>query len=214
MAVTPMFQLIVHFGVALALSLALTPVCRSLSHRFGYVAKPKEDRWHRRPTALFGGVAISIAALALGAFIRPLHDIWPLLVCGGAIALFGFVDDMFSLKPSTKVIAQIVVASALLFFGYRLQWTTSLVGDAMLTLFWIVGITNAFNLLDNMDGLSAGIATIAGVFLLGAIIADGGVTPLALYVGTLIGATVGFLVYNAHPASIFMGDTGSLFLGV
>src|SRR5436190_486006 len=113
------------------------------------------------------GLVVSIS-------IRPIGDLWQLLVCGGAIAAFGFVDDVLSLKPSTKLIAQVVVASALLFFGYRLHWTTSLVGDAMLTLFWIVGITNAFNLLDNMDGLSAGIATIAGVFLLGAIIADGG----------------------------------------
>lgn len=209
-----MFQLIVQFVLALGVSLVLTPVCRSLAYRFGYVAKPKDDRWHRRPTALFGGLAIGATVLACSAAIRPITAIWQLLCCGGAIAAFGFVDDVLSLKPSTKLIAQIVVASALLFFGYRLNWTTSLGGDAMLTLFWIVGITNAFNLLDNMDGLCAGIATIAGVFVLGALVADGGPTPLALYVVTLIGATGGFLAYNANPASIFMGDTGSLFLGV
>src|SRR5439155_26379227 len=76
------------------------------------------------------------------------------------------------------------------------------------------GITNAFNLLQTMVGLCAGIATITAVAVLGVPLADGGVTPLAMYVATLIGATIGFLVYNAHPASIFMGDTGSLFLGV
>src|SRR4029077_4902789 len=119
--------------------------------------------------------------------------IWQLLVCGAAIAAFGFADDVLSLKPSTKLIAQIVVASGLLFFGYRLHWTTSLVGDAMLTLFWIVGITNAFNLLDNMDGLCAGIATVAGVFVLGGLLREGGVTPLSLYVAGLSGATLGFL---------------------
>jgi UDP-GlcNAc:undecaprenyl-phosphate GlcNAc-1-phosphate transferase len=118
-----------------------------------------------------------------------------------------------SLKPSTKLVAQVVAASVLLFFGYRLHWTTSLVIDAMLTLFWIVGITNAFNLLDNMDGLCGGIAAIAGAFVLSVLVTESGVTPLALYVAALIGATLGFLAYNRHPASIFMGDAGSLFLG-
>src|SRR5438093_6901000 len=194
-----------YFLAALALSLALTPACRTLAHRLGFVARPRADRWGRRPAALFGGLAIVATVLTLAAGSGVLRHLWPLLSAGALIAGVGLADDVLSLKPSTKLIAQISVASLLLFFGYRLHWTESMVGDAMLTLFWIVGITNAFNLLDNMDGLSAGIATIAGVFLLGAIIADGGVTPLALYVGTLIGATVGFLVYNAHPASIFMG---------
>jgi len=214
MGVTSIIPALAAFGAAFAASLALTPICRALSHRLGYVATPREDRWHRRSTALFGGVAIAVSTLAVSAFIHPADDIWKLVVAGGLIAGFGFVDDLLSLKPSTKLIAQIVVASVLLFFGYRLHWTASLVGDAMLTLFWIIAITNAFNLLDNMDGLCAGIATIAGLFLLGALIANGGATPAARYVAALVGATVGFLVYNVHPASIFMGDTGSLFLGM
>src|SRR6185312_1333333 len=103
----------------------------------------------------------------------------------------------------------------LLFFGYRLQWTESMIGDAMLTLFWIVGITNAFNLLDNMDGLCAGTALIAGGFLLIGFVSGGAAaTAPAIYLAALLGATAGFLVYNFHPASIFMGDTGSLFLGL
>jgi UDP-GlcNAc:undecaprenyl-phosphate GlcNAc-1-phosphate transferase len=90
----------------------------------------------------------------------------------------------------------------------------SMIGDAMLTVFWIVGVTNALNLLDNMDGLCAGTALIATAFTLAAIVGASGATPLALYVAALMGATAGFLVYNKYPASIFMGDTGSLFLGV
>jgi UDP-GlcNAc:undecaprenyl-phosphate GlcNAc-1-phosphate transferase len=214
---TLFFECLLAFGV----SLVLTPLCRAAARRLGYVAAPKEDRWHQRPTALFGGVAIGATVLGLGASIRPLAELRPLLLSGGLIAAFGLADDILPVKPSTKLIAQVLVASTLLFFGYRLHWLTSQIGDAMLTLFWIVGITNAFNLLDNMDGLCAGIATIAGVFVLAALIADGGAggadgaaAPLALYVVTLIGATAGFLVYNAYPASIFMGDTGSLFLGV
>ena len=119
-----------------------------------------------------------------------------------------------SLKASTKLIVQIIVASAFLFFGYRLHWTDSMIFDAMFTLFWVVGITNGLNLLDNMDGLCAGITLIAGTFLLAALFSQGGATPPALLLATLLGATTGFLFYNFHPASIFMGDTGSLFLGI
>jgi UDP-GlcNAc:undecaprenyl-phosphate GlcNAc-1-phosphate transferase len=89
-----------------------------------------------------------------------------------------------------------------------------MVVDAMLTLFWIVGITNAFNLLDNMDGLCAGTTLVAGVFLLIGVVNEAGPTEPALYLAAMLGATAGFLVYNFHPASIFMGDTGSLFLGL
>src|SRR5204863_1694857 len=104
-------------------------------------------------------------------------------------------------------------ASLLLFWGFRLHWSPSLAGDTMLTLFWIVGITNAFNLLDNMDGLCAGTVLIAGAFLLISFGHDPGLAPIAQYLALLLGATAGFLVYNLHPASIFMGDVGSLFLG-
>jgi UDP-GlcNAc:undecaprenyl-phosphate GlcNAc-1-phosphate transferase len=209
-----MRNLIVFYVFALALSLALTPVCRLVAQRLGFVAKPKEDRWHKRPTAMFGGVAIAATTLLLGLFVAPGAHLWPLLVSGALIAGFGLADDVLSLKPSTKLIVQITVASMLLFFGLRLPWTGSLAGDSMLTMFWIVGITNGFNLLDNMDGLCAGTTLIAGLFLLVDMFHASGATPSAVYLATLLGATSGFLVYNFHPASIFMGDTGSLFLGL
>src|SRR5262245_35524426 len=124
------------------MSLALTPICRSFAHRFGFTAKPKEDRWHQRPTALFGGIGIAVPTLILGLALRPFADVRELVFCGAAVEAFGLLDDAFSLKASTKLILQIAAASALLFLGYRLEWTQSLVGDAMLTLLWIVGITN------------------------------------------------------------------------
>ena len=161
-----MSTLATYFLVALAVSVVVTPICRLAAQRLGCVAKPSADRWHRRPTALFGGVAIVVAVVGLALTIQPRGFIWHLVAAGGLIAAFGFVDDLMHLKASTKLIAQIVVASLLLFLGYRLEWTQSLIGDAMLTLFWIVGITNAFNLLDNMDGLCAGTTLVAGVFLL------------------------------------------------
>ena len=208
-----MTQALVFFLLALAASLALTPLCRLVAHRLGFVARPKEDRWHKRPTALFGGVAIAMTTLVLGVAIGPDARLWQLLGCGLVVAGFGLADDVLSLKASTKLILQITVASALLFFGFRLHWTDSLVFDAMFTLFWIVGITNGLNLLDNMDGLCAGTTLIAGTFLLVGIISGGGVTAPAVYMAVLLGATAGFLFYNIHPASIFMGDAGSLFLG-
>lgn len=208
-----MARLLFDWIVAFAASLALTPVCRLVAVRLGYVALPKEDRWNKHATPLFGGVAIVASTVAVTAMLEPLRGDWPLLGCAAAIAAFGFADDILSLKPSTKLIAQVIVASALLFAGYRLNWIDSLVGDAMLTLFWIVGITNAFNLLDNMDGLCAGVALIAGASLL-AISIPNGLTNGSTYLVALLGATAGFLVYNVNPASIFMGDTGSLFLGL
>jgi UDP-GlcNAc:undecaprenyl-phosphate GlcNAc-1-phosphate transferase len=209
-----MVRILTQFTVALLISVVLTPICRLVARRFGFVAKPQEDRWHKRPTALFGGVAIVVGTLAASLTGQPTLELWPLLACGLLIAAFGFVDDLLSLNASTKLIAQITVASILIFFGYRLQWTESMVGDAMLTLFWIVGITNAFNLLDNMDGLCAGTTLVAGVFLLIGLVSDSGASIPAMYLAGILGATAGFLIYNLHPASIFMGDTGSLFLGL
>jgi len=209
-----MTRLLTYFAAALASSLVLTPICRSVAQRLGLVAKPKEDRWHKQPTALFGGLAIAVTTLSLGIAMGPDAHVWQLIACGLAISAFGFVDDLLSLKASTKLVVQISVASALVFFGLRLHWTDSLVGDSMLTLFWIVGITNAFNLLDNMDGLCAGITLIAGAFLLAGMYNGVGVVPAAVYLSILLGATTGFFTYNLHPATIFMGDTGSLFLGL
>ena len=123
---------------------------------------------------------------------------------------------MLSLKPSTKLIAQIALASALLFFDYRLNWLESITLDSLLTLFWVVGLTNAFNLIDNMDGLCAGIAMIVGAALLVDLLPGAAGTRAFFevrYLAILLGATGGFLVYNLHPASIFMGDSGSLLLG-
>src|SRR5437868_7489811 len=204
----------IYFVVAFAASLALTPICCVAAQRYGFVAKPKQDRWHKRPTARFGGVAIATVTLGLGLTLGVRSPVAPLLLTAAMIATFGLVDDLMSLKASTKLIAQVTAASVLMLFGFRLQWLDSMVGDAMLTLFWIVGVTNAFNLLDNMDGLCAGTALIAGTFLLIGLVANAEVGAAALYLAGLLGATAGFLVYNVHPASIFMGDTGSLMLGL
>jgi UDP-GlcNAc:undecaprenyl-phosphate GlcNAc-1-phosphate transferase len=210
-----MYAVAKPFLLALGLSLALVPLCRLMALRAGRVAHPRADRWHRRPVALMGGVAIG-ASLFVGAGVFGLVGQVPvLLACALLMFLTGLVDDLISLKPATKLIVQIALASTLLFFDYRLNWFHSLTLDSLVTLMWVVGMTNAFNLLDNMDGLCAGVALIVGAALLIDLL-PGSTGPAfadVRYLALLLGATGGFLVYNINPASIFMGDSGSLLLG-
>ena len=209
--------LLVPFLVAVAVSLVLVPVCRLVALRLGQVAAPTSNRWHRKTTALFGGVAIALTVLACVAALFGVREYAILLACSTAIFVVGFADDVVSLRVSTKLVTEIAIASVFVFFQYRLGWTESLTLDSLLTIVWIVGITNAFNLLDNMDGLCAGVALLAGgAWLVAAWPAD--VTSPAYlearYLAVVLGATAGFLVYNLHPASVFMGDSGALFLGL
>src|SRR5262249_43712504 len=201
-----------RFALALALSLAIVPLCRLAALRVGFVAKPREDRWHRRPVALFGGVGIALVLFSCAAAFGVAAEQPVLFVTALAMFAVGLTDDVLSLKPATKLIAQIALASTLLFFDYRLNWVHSITLDMLLTLVWIVGMTNAFNLLDNMDGLCAGITAIVGAALLIDLLPGAAGTPAlseARYLAILLGATGGFLVYNVYPASIFMGDGGS-----
>ena len=200
---------------AVALSSLLVPLCRMVAFRFGYVAKPRQDRWHSRPTAMLGGVGIAVTALLLAVVAGEVGAIALTVSCGALIFAVGLTDDLLSLKPSTKLIAQIALAAVFVFFGERLHWADRLpLLDMALTIVWLVGVTNAFNLLDNMDGLCAGVALIAGAALLLGLAGRADVLPAARYLALVLGATTGFLFYNAHPASIFMGDAGSLFLGL
>ena len=153
------------FGAMMA-SAALVPLCRRAALRFGYVATPRIDRWHEQPTPFLGGVAVFLPVIVGMALTGGWRHHAILVACAALIAAVGFVDDVMSLKPATKLIAQIVLASVLLLFGHRLYWVESMTLDSLLTIVWVVGITNALNLLDNMDGLCAGIAIIAGTAFL------------------------------------------------
>ncbi|MFN8059589.1 MAG: hypothetical protein U0Q12_10525 [Vicinamibacterales bacterium] len=201
-------------ALAFLASVLLTAGCKPLARQVGAVAIPRNDRWHRQSIPLLGGLAIMgatvVATLATQAVGRAA---W--VVLGGALTLglVGIVDDLRPIKPQTKFIAQILVASALVAAGYQLRLSGMPLVDVLLTLIWLVGITNAFNLLDNMDGLAAGVAAITLVFRLVFCLGDGNLEGAALC-GILAGAALGFLVHNFNPASIFMGDAGSLFLGL
>jgi UDP-GlcNAc:undecaprenyl-phosphate GlcNAc-1-phosphate transferase len=204
--------------LAFGASLGLVPVCRAVAMRFGFVAMPREDRWHKRPIALFGGVAIAAVVFG-GAAIGGLVTHIPLLL-GAAALIFGLglTDDILRLKPATKLIVQIAVASLFLVGGYRLNWVGGLTLDTLLTVVWLVGITNAFNLLDNMDGLCGGVAVITALSLLIDLLPSTAPNTAAFYearyLALLLGGIAGFLVYNFHPATVFLGDSGSLLLGL
>ena len=194
-------------------SLCLTPFIRWAAQQLGYVAYPRPDRWHHKPTALLGGVAIfcafSIPFIALYEFDKSI-----LFILAGASIVFGLglADDLFSIPPHTKLVFQIVAASLVTFGALDLPSQPESLILIPLATFWLVGLTNAFNLLDNMDGLSSGTACIASLFLcVISIITDN--MMVALCSAFLFGATLGFLFYNFHPATIFMGDSGSMFLG-
>jgi UDP-GlcNAc:undecaprenyl-phosphate GlcNAc-1-phosphate transferase len=197
-----------------ALAVPLTFAVRSGARKFGLVAKPSADRWHRKPTALFGGVGIFVAFLISYLVWRPQGGAGDVLLvlCASGMFVVGLVDDFVTLKPYAKLVAQIVLSTVLTMSGRRLHWLTSPVLDQALTIFWLVGITNAVNLLDNLDGLAGGVAAIASAYLVYFCHASGQYAE-AVMAATFCGAVLGFLVFNFNPASIFMGDSGSLFLG-
>jgi UDP-GlcNAc:undecaprenyl-phosphate GlcNAc-1-phosphate transferase len=205
------------FLLAFVAALVIVPLCRVCALRFGFVAKPREDRWHTRPIALLGGVAIGASLLVAMLSAGHIGALGVLPVAAGLMFAMGLADDIWSLKPATKLVVEIGVATLFLFYGYRLNWVHGVTVDWMLTLIWIVGLTNAFNLLDNMDGLCGGVAVVAGAaFLVTALPVTAGSPAFyqVQYLAALIGALLGFLVYNAYPASIFMGDSGSLLIGM
>ncbi|MCF8145065.1 MAG: glycosyl transferase [Deltaproteobacteria bacterium] len=220
----PFYFYLSVFGFSAILSLILTPLARRLAIRWGQVAMPKDNRWHRKETALMGGVSIFTAMITVwilaayltgwSAFGQPYLI---MILCSGGIFALGLIDDIFNMDPQHKLAGQVIIASILIFFGYRLGWTDSKTLNLFLSIIWIVGITNAFNLLDNMDGLASGIALIAGGFLFLHLYLDPGSgwisAPALLALSAYLGAVSGFLVFNFNPASIFMGDAGSLFVG-
>ena len=209
-------QVIAPLLTGFILAVALVPVCRIIARRTGLVAHPRNDRWHRQIVPMLGGCAMAAALLAGTLISGAASQVIVPLSCAMAIFVLGLVDDVIALKPATKLIAQIALAATLVYFDYRLYWLDSRLFDSLLTMLWIVGLTNAFNLLDNMDGLCAGTALVVAIMniaglLTGVMRESAG--PEIAFLSVLAGSIAGFLVYNFPPASIFMGDCGSLLLG-
>lgn len=204
--------------LAFLLSLAATLLVRRVARAYGLVAYPRADRWHTQPTALFGGVAIGAAMLAsfLGvaapAGLLATGGVRTLLACSLAMFLLGAIDDRLRLRPGGKLLFQLLIALVFTRYGWRLHWLPHSALDHALTVLWLVGITNALNLLDNIDGLAGGVTAI-GASVLVLLCHGAGQPAYAALAAALVGATCGFLVFNFNPASIFMGDCGSLLLG-
>jgi UDP-GlcNAc:undecaprenyl-phosphate GlcNAc-1-phosphate transferase len=200
-------------AASFCLALILTPLVRAAARRFGFVAAPKSDRWHKKPTAMLGGVAIWLSVVLVSSvFSLQITYGKQILLASSFLFLVGLVDDLIHVKPYQKLIGQILGAAYVVYYGLTLPWTNSKLLNMALAIFWLIGITNAINLLDNMDGLASGIAIIAAGFLALSFGNTGQFTE-ALIMLIFAGGLLGFLVYNSNPASIFMGDCGSMFVG-
>ena len=211
---------------ALVVSTVATPLVRAFAMRWGAMDQPGERKIHTSPIPRLGGLAIWLglwAAAILAARSIPRDSVvfpastLPELgaIFGGAsiILVVGMTDDRLGgMRPLTKLAGQIAACAVLLALGIHVSAFGNIWIDYPLTVLWVLGLTNALNLLDNMDGLSAGATSIAGAFFL-VLAALNGQILVALLAAALVGSCLGFLIYNYNPASIFMGDTGSLSLG-
>jgi UDP-GlcNAc:undecaprenyl-phosphate/decaprenyl-phosphate GlcNAc-1-phosphate transferase len=203
------------FLASFGLTALLVPVVGRIARARGVYAQPTYDRWHQRPVPNVGGIAMLLPVLIVCAAGGLLPAIGPLLLASTLMFLLGLVDDLSPVRPASKLVIQMLIAAVLLYLLPPVRLIGEPTLDLMLAFVWIVGITNAVNLLDNIDGLAAGIVAIAGGFFILVLWIDqpGAADPLSLSVAALVGAAAAFLIYNFHPASIFMGDGGSHLLG-
>lgn len=210
-----MTTLVLIFATALVFALGATPLARLVALRADMVDRPSARKIHTTPIPRLGGVAMYgafIVALILFADQFYVSQMISILVGATWVSFLGLWDDRVGLAAAWKLVGQIAGALILVLTGINVELFPYAPLNIAITVLWVVGITNALNLLDNMDGLSGGIAAIAaGFFLL--IAALNGQYLVAMLSAALLGAALGFLVYNFNPARIFMGDAGSLFLG-
>lgn len=218
-------QYVVMFCIALAASVVITPFVIKLAVKIGAMDVPKDKRRvHTVPKPLIGGLAIFASfAMTVLLFLPITRQLTGILLGSTFIMICGFIDDLKPMKPRMKLVLQVFGAIILVYFGVRIRIVTnpfdSVTGMSDIgwlsvpaTIFWIVGVTNAFNLIDGLDGLAAGVASISCITLFIISIINGR-TMAAFLTATLAGSTIGFLPYNFNPAKIFMGDTGAQFLG-
>ncbi|ANZ94963.1 MULTISPECIES: glycosyltransferase family 4 protein [Brochothrix] len=203
-------------------SVILTPLVRKFAFAIGAVDVPNDRRVNKKAMPTLGGLAIILSFL-IGFVILPvdLSSFWPILVGAFVVTLVGVLDDRFELTAGMKLFGQFLAASVVVFGGNLMinYLTLPLIGQinfgwfaGPFTIIWIIAIMNAINLVDGLDGLAGGISSIVliSIAAMAYVLNDFIVFPLAM---VLVAAILGFLIYNFHPASIFMGDTGALFLG-
>lgn len=215
------------FCGALAIALLLTPLLREAARKIGMVDLPDARRINKVPVPRGGGLSIFVAfhvmlaalVLSMGAPVSQqfsLHWQGRFLLASGLLVVIGLIDDKVGMRPMVKLAGQVTVALILYASGVHVggivvafpPWL-----DCLVTVLWIVGAVNAFNLIDGMDGLATGLALIASAGLAGALLFTGNSAATLPYL-VLGGACLGFLRYNFHPATVFLGDSGSMFLGL
>ncbi|MGG3963108.1 glycosyltransferase family 4 protein [Heyndrickxia faecalis] len=207
--------------ICFMLTILLTPLIKKLAIRIGAVDKPNQRKVHMKVMPRLGGLAIYISFIAGVLLLQPdsPHSL-PILLGSLIIVLTGIIDDIRELSPRVKLMGQLAAALVVILSGIHVEFINLPFGGQLefgifsipLTILWIVGVTNAINLIDGLDGLAAGVSSIALLTISGMaiIMGDAYVTVLGLI---LMASTIAFLFYNFYPAKIFMGDTGALFLG-
>lgn len=211
----------IAMAVAFISALVLTPLVIQFAYKIKAVDQPNYRKVHQKAMPRIGGLAI-FGAFLIGYFVLMPEDEHAVYILLGAILIIltGFLDDLLNITPKAKLLGQLAAAGIVIYGGLQVTFITLPVIGVIefgyfsipITLLWIVGITNAINLIDGLDGLAAGVSTIAliAMAVMAAIMGDVFVMGVAL---VLAASAIGFLFYNFHPAKIFMGDTGSLFLG-
>ncbi len=229
------------FCFSLILSLAFTPLIRKVAIRFSLLDRPQERKLHLKDKPLLGGVAIYLAFtltilinVAVVALLRQKPELMNLLpeaigerlagvaithqrllaiLLGGTfILVLGLLDDLKEVSPKVKLAGQLLISLLLILFGIKVTLFLPPFLGMLITIIWVVGITNSLNLLDNMDGLAAGVAAIASAIFFSVALQQGQFFVSAILLA-FTGSLLGFLPYNFHPATIFMGDAGSMFIG-
>ena len=209
----PLILIATGFLISFLLAFCITPIVRGLALKVKCVSVPKQDRWHSQPVPLLGGVAIFIAFLIPYLLLcRGGVPFWLLLMGAACAVTLGLSDDLIRINPASKLIGQILIACIAIRYGLMFVPEAPFLIGIPLTILWIAGMMNAVNLLDNMDGLAGGIAAISGLFLCFNALLHGH-PQVAVMMGAVVGAALGFLYYNFSPAKIFMGDSGSMLLG-
>ncbi|BAZ30881.1 family 4 glycosyl transferase [Cylindrospermum sp. NIES-4074] len=214
------------FLLAWLVTWRLMPTVRKFALRVGWADQPNARRLNREPLPNAGGLAIYagvIAALVLASLLRPIElqgvlaQVLTILLGGSILVLVGFIDDQFGLPPSVRLWTQIITALLLVANGISIKVTFGTPIDSLLsmalTVLWVVGITNAINLMDGMDGLAGGISFITAMSLLGVSCQFDNRAAATLVLAALGGAALGFLRHNFHPSRIIMGDAGAYFFG-
>ncbi len=208
--------------IALLASFLLTPYVKKLAFRIGAVDRPDQRKVHTKIMPRLGGLGIYVAFVLAVVCSMPLtKDIIGMLLGGTFIVIVGILDDKYQLPAKVKLLGQILAACVLVAFDIRIEWLNNPFGDGYLyleylsipfTIFWVISFTNVVNLIDGLDGLAAGVSGIASITVI-VVAVHQGFYSVAVITAALAGAILGFIHYNFNPATIFMGDTGSMFIG-